>query len=616
MGRRHWLAALAALGLVSTSGVAARGQTTGQPVVEVGAPYPLTAPTLLPPIPPPPVVSAPFKPTVIVGPPIATPMQSAPPAPLISVPVVHPPTTGTVPVQGHTITNIPAVVIGPGQVTVTQAQPLPVTMLPPADTPMTSTLTTPNPTTSPMPGTTVGAAPGTTMPLPAPVATAPAPDTYDSSVKFKFKPGDEHLLQMESSNGLFKFFVGGRLQIDAVWARTSDAVQAPTSRGGIGKVDDAVNFRRARFDFGGTFYKNIDFLMEFDFINTFNAERRGDPLAANTPVPTDMYVTFKEIPYIGNLRIGNQKPPISFEHIVSSRFLPFMERSLAFDAFVENQDNGFEPGVSVFDTYAEQRGTWALGVFKNTRSIFGWNVGDGEYDVTGRVTYLPIYENDGEYLVHVGVGASHRDLDDDFDRIRARTLIRNGPAILHNIVAEVRTLGSSRDQIVPEFAMVWGPLTIQAEYYGVWVNDARVPVDTAPRRDAGTACFQGAYAQVLYFLTGEHDRYDQKRGSFGRVIPNSPFTGFGCGDCQDGTACDSTAGGTGAWQIGVRYSWLDLDNKIIRGSTIHDITVGVNWFLSPYMKWQWNYTALYRNAFNPAHDGWVYEFGTRIALDF
>ena len=60
MGRRHWLARSQLLGLVSTSGVAARGQTTGQPrSVEVGAIH-RRPPTLLPPIPPPPVVFAPF----------------------------------------------------------------------------------------------------------------------------------------------------------------------------------------------------------------------------------------------------------------------------------------------------------------------------------------------------------------------------------------------------------------------------------------------------------------------------------------------------------------------------------------------------------------------------
>jgi phosphate-selective porin OprO/OprP len=327
-----------------------------------------------------------------------------------------------------------------------------------------------------------------------------------------------------------------------------------------------------------------------------------------------LWVQFRDVPILGTLRIGNQKPPIGFEHLTSSRFLNFLERSLQFDGFIENQNNGFEPGIAAFDTYFDERGTWAIGVFKNTRNIMGWNAGDGEYDVTGRLTCLPIYENDGEYLVHLGIGASHRDFDDDVDRIRSRLLLRNGPAVLHNIVAEAQTRGESREQLAPEFVVVWGPWTIQSEYHRVWIRDAETPVTGAgPRTNQGDVVFQGAYAELLYFLTGEHQNYSRKTGAFGRTTPHQSFRGFG-GDCE---TCDGAEyGGIGAWQVGIRYSWLDLADQGIDGSTCYDVTVGLNWFLNPYMKWQFNYSALHRDAPGTANDGWVYGFGTRIALDF
>ena len=96
------------------------------------------------------------------------------------------------------------------------------------------------------------------------------------------------------------------------------------------------------------------------------------------------------------------------------------------------------------------------------------------------------------------------------------------------------------------------------------------------------------------------------------MTPKENFTGFGmvddCGGCE--------AGGLGAWQVGARYSWIDLDNRGVQGGTVHDVTLGLNWFLNPYTKWQWNVEALYRNAPNPAFDGWAYGFGTRLAIDF
>lgn len=597
------------------------GQTPTKPTIEVGpsldrariaAPVVSVKPPALPAMPTPaPILAFP------AGKPVSTSAQTSQ---LIASP---PPTQFTNDPSGVRTTDFadPPVVTIPSDSKPARTPATPVAA-PPASLPVL-----------PMLGSVVGIAPSnsapgnaaappstTTPPLPVPspapvIGTEKATDKEsDSSVKFKFSPGDEHMLNMESTNGLFKFMVGGRVQIDAVWVRAADNVQAPRALGGIGKADDAVNFRRARFDLAGEFYKNIDFRMQWDFINTTDAERSGVPLPVNTPVPTDLWVTFKNLPYLGNLRIGNQKPPISFEHLTSSRFLNFLERSLAFDAFVENQNNGFEPGISAFDTFAEERATWAIGVFKNTRSIFGWNVGDGEYDVTGRLTCLPIYENDGEILVHLGVGASHRDLDDHQDRIRARLLERNGPAVLHNIVAEVRMLGDARDQVVPEFVVVYGPWTLQSEYYHVWAYDATTPVTGAgARTNHGTVQFQGAYAEVLYFLTGEYRSYNRKAGAFGRVTPHDSFRGFANSDESDDCELE---GGIGAWQVGVRYSWLDLDDKGINGSTCHDVTVGLNWFLNPRMKWQFNYSTLYRYAPNPANDGWVYGFGTRIAFDF
>src|SRR4029077_8486738 len=88
--------------------------------------------------------------------------------------------------------------------------------------------------------------------------------------------------------------------------------------------------------------------------------------STDVAVPTDAWVTFKNLPIIGNIRVGNQKPLYSFEHLTSSRYLNFLERSLGFDAFAEGFDNGFEPGITVYDTYLDKRGTWGLGVFKNT----------------------------------------------------------------------------------------------------------------------------------------------------------------------------------------------------------------------------------------------------------
>lgn len=443
-----------------------------------------------------------------------------------------------------------------------------------------------------------------TPPQPPP----PAP-TFEAGKDLDFKVSWQHGLTAQTADKAFRLHVGGRTQFDTIWMSAGNDVQfGPT---GTGQINDAFAFRRARFTMEGTIYEVVDFWFEYDFINTFDSAggRVAPTLAANTPVPTDLWVTFTKIPGLGNIRVGNQKPPLSFEHLTSSRFLNFIERSFAFDAFIGGLDNGFRPGVQVFNWAFDERMTWALGVFKNNTSVFGWNTGDGEYDVTGRITFLPWIEQDGRCLLHVGVGASHRDTDDDRIRYRARTLLRNGPAVLHTPLTDVRAVAGNETLLVPELVFVHGPFTLQTEYFASWVNNTHFPI--APpdaRRDRGRTFFQGYYVEALYFLTGEHRVYDRRCPRFDRVAPHENF--FFVDGGKGGRLF-----GQGAWQVAARYSWLDLNSSGIHGGEVHDLTLGLNWFLNPNMKLQWNYSLALRDL-NAGSDGTVQGFGMRLAMDF
>src|SRR5262249_39515024 len=119
-----------------------------------------------------------------------------------------------------------------------------------------------------------------------------------------------------------------------------------------------------------------------------------------------------------------------------------------------------------------------------------------------------------------------------------------------------------------------------------------------------TLFYQGAYVEVLYFLTGEHQPYDRANGVFDRVVPLRNF------NIWDGCR------GPGAWQIGVRYGYLDLQNKDVNGATLNDVTFGGNWFLNPNMKVQWNFAVDHREPTPSGSSGWTYIFGTRVALAF
>jgi phosphate-selective porin OprO/OprP len=67
--------------------------------------------------------------------------------------------------------------------------------------------------------------------------------------------------------------------------------------------------------------------------------------------------------------------------------------------------------------------------------------------------------------------------------------------------------------------------------------------------------FKGFYAQASWVLTGESFNYTQ--GKFLRIRPKNPH---------------------GAWEVAVRYSQVDLNDKDIKGGEEKNLSVGVNWY--------------------------------------
>jgi phosphate-selective porin OprO/OprP len=279
------------------------------------------------------------------------------------------------------------------------------------------------------------------------------------------------------------------------------------------------------------------------------------------------------------------------------------------EAFIGGIDNGFQPGFLVFNTAVDERVSWQVSATHNQNNVFGFNVGDGEYNYCARVVGRPVYEDGGRELLHVGLGVSHRQLDDRLARFRARNLIRNGPAARSLALADLRLAGESQDIVQPELAMNIGPLTVAAEYLATWVHDVAFPLVGPTRADRGTVFYQGYYVQALYFLTGESRGYQTRLGIWDRVVP---FENFFLVRGADGCL----ARGLGAWQVGARYSYLDLNDKNVDGGIVHDLTLGVNWFWNPNMKWQANYTLARRDVPGADGNGTVQGLGLRFAMDF
>ena len=476
-----------------------------------------------------------------------------------------------------------------------------------------------------LPGTTVtGAAPQPIpgAPQPGAFATADPPGTVRDSAGLpsptvpakadqpKWDLTWQNGLFFKTTDGKFSFHAGATLQYDTAFY--SATPRLTTGTGGVGRFNDGTNLRRGRFFFEGTLYEAVDYKFEMEFFNGVGFSPAGTTGAVtstsvtNSPGPTDAWITVKDVPFLGNVRIGSQKEWFSLEHLNSYRYLEFMERSYLFDFSQATAfNNGFSPGVSVFRTWLNDRVFTAAGAYKNESDLIGFGLNDGNYAVTGRVAALPVWMPDDKIFWHVGGAMSHRDPVNGQVQIRLRDDIRNAPFPLLNLVANTGLINAhSQNLFNLETAAVWGPLTVQAEYTANVVNGASVG---AAGRPLGDLSFGAYYVEAMLFLTGESRTWNVKNAFFNRVNVLRPLR-LKPSDCE---GC-----GFGAFELAARYTYVDLSNKTIQSGRLDAVTLGLNWYLNSNAKLQFNYDYTQRGDTNNAAQGHIHAFGTRMAVDF
>jgi len=343
-------------------------------------------------------------------------------------------------------------------------------------------------------------------------------------------------LNFDSQDGNFQLKLGGRLQTDWLWSSEDNQIKQD-----VGEQEDGVEFRRARIVFSGLVYDNVEYKMEFDF-------EGGDADFK------DVYLALTDFP-LGTLQMGHFKEPFSLDELTSSKYITFMERGLP-NVFAPSRNTGF----MLHNAAADERMTTAIGVFRDTDDYGEDSGDDGGYNVTGRITALPIYEDKGASLLHIGAGYSYRNPDDSI-RFRQRP-----EAHLADYFVDTGSFaGDQADLLGLEAAWVNGPLSLQGEYM----------MADADRLGGGSDVkFDGYYVQASYFLTGENRSYKTSEGAFSRTKPKKNY---------------SAAGGPGAWEAKARYSELDLSDSDVTGGELNNVTAGVNWYLNPNTKIMWDY---------------------------
>ncbi len=377
----------------------------------------------------------------------------------------------------------------------------------------------------------------------------------DKDVQVRWKDG----VRLETEDKTVRIRLGGRLHYDFAAMSQDSGVQER-----LGALQDGTEPRRARFYLSGVLHEQVDFKFQYDF-------------AGGATRFKDVYLGLSRVPYLGKIRIGHMKEPFSLEEMTSSNNITFMERALP-NVFAPSRNAGL-----LISNHAKERVNWGVGVFRNTDDS-GVGQGDGEFNITGRLTGTPWHSDKSKKIVHVGLNYSYRSPSQPRFRFRQRPEAHLAP----RFVDTGNLTMPSANLVGPEFTWVQGPASLQAEYLHAGLN---------PVTGNGNSNFHGYYVSGSYFLTGEQRNYRVSEGRFRGIKPKRNF--------------NSSQGGMGAWEVGLRYSSLDLNHGPVSGGRLNDFTFGLNWYLNPNARVMWNYIHANRDSIGAADI-----FQMRLQLNF
>jgi phosphate-selective porin OprO/OprP len=338
-------------------------------------------------------------------------------------------------------------------------------------------------------------------------------------------------IRIERNDKQVRMKIGGRLQVDYAWIKGDSAIRKRFDTG----ADQDV--RRAWLQVTGAFRDNLIYNAQIDLAGNSSGDDDRNRYIRQ------LYVGWTRPGTLDGVRVGFSKEPFTMDDSTSAMAVPFMERALPI-VFAPS----YNLGILVNSQALDRRVSWGVGGFRYS----GQGGGGSRLDLTGRVTALPFVSNGDSRLLHVGASYSHQFRSDFKLRYRRRPESQLADRFVDTGEFEVDGV----DLFGVELAGKWDSLSVQSELIA----------SRSDRTDGPDVGFWGAYVAAFWLPTGEERPYRRRRGTFSRVAPNRPFS------WKEGT--------WGALELSARFSFVDLDNRDIRGGTMNDTTLAASWILT------------------------------------
>lgn len=382
--------------------------------------------------------------------------------------------------------------------------------------------------------------------------------------------------------------------------RAEGAANADFRRGSVGAapnretnaardLSDGAYFRRARLGVEGVL--NRDF--GYRFVGEFAGSGTEGPARIN-----DAWVSYTGwAPF--TFQAGAYSPPANMDDGTSPEDTLFAER--ASSAELSRTLGGADGRLAVTAKVATSRWMGALSL--TGRTVNDAEVFDSQAAAVARVGHLLFTSDD--YNVHVGASGtwvfSPADQGSSATGARHGLRLRERPEIRVDSTRLIDTGTIDADHAYNaglEFGAQYRNVYLQAEHFWFGIDRRGSPALSDPR-------FHGYYVQGSWVLTGEPRRYNMASGAFQSPRPYSPFTG---------------SGGTGAFELALRYSRTDLNFHEglsgaappadgVRGGDQATWSLGLNWYPNTNLRFMIDYMHVSVHRLNPAGPGNLTPFG-------
>ena len=250
------------------------------------------------------------------------------------------------------------------------------------------------------------------------------------SVHVKLSDG----IHFASKDGNFTAGINGRMQVDSQTNVTNRVDTTPTQGNGAtgttapNQLNDGMSLRRARLGVEGTFFRDTFYKFEYDFTRGNGTTGAG---------VTDAFIGYSfSKPF--SVKFGAFKEPFSLEEATSNRYITFIQRNQAVDAFVDDL-NTYKMGIGA--NYSAERWQVATSLqtepvgangSSNTSTNSNGNAnrnngsGDTNWEVNARVSGTPWMESKTKFL-HMGTSGSYMNINN------------NITPMVHTIMAALRS---------------------------------------------------------------------------------------------------------------------------------------------------------------------------------